>query len=411
MQHSDKHHWVTVWTASAQGAYPVGSAIAQPHLEMAIPQPQKGLVNQSFRMIFKPALWSSKIRLRISNVFGKQTLQLRDLKVGFHLGGGALVPETCVDILDMDIAAGKTQWTQPIELSKTATHQAAHLPNNALVLSAWVAGESGPITWHAKAMASSYLSMPNMRVSQQDSSEFKFPFSTTSMFFLDAADAFLAENCHAVAAFGDSLTDGTFTTLNGFDRWTDVLQRSLWLAGQHNTAVLNAGIGGNQVISPLSTQAPWRGGPAAIERLERDVLSLSGIRTLIWLEGINDFSENGNAEVEDLKSALSLAVQRIRSEGIRVMGVTLPSAFKSTRQGHGSHLQDTKRKSFNQFLLSSDLFDAVVDIDKVLTNPNSGCLDPLFDFDSTLGEPGDGIHPNRAGHAAIANEIFRALNG
>jgi hypothetical protein len=44
-----KTNWVTVWTASAQGAYPVGSAVAQPDLSMAIPQPEKGLVNQSFR--------------------------------------------------------------------------------------------------------------------------------------------------------------------------------------------------------------------------------------------------------------------------------------------------------------------------------------------------------------------------
>jgi lysophospholipase L1-like esterase len=87
----------------------------------------------------------------------------------------------------------------------------------------------------------------------------------------------------------------------------------------------------------------------------------------------------------------------------------LPSAFQSTRQGHGSHLQNEKRKALNQFILSSGLFDAVVDIDKALTDPETGCLEALFDFDSTMGELGDGLHPNRAGHAAIAKEVFKVL--
>ena len=113
--------------------------------------------------------------------------------------------------------------------------------------------------------------------------------------------------------------------------------------------------------------------------------------------------------MEAVKSATTQAVQRLRGLGIRVIGATLPSAFKSTRQGHGHHVQNAKRQAFNQFILNSGLHDAVVDIDKVLTNSNTGCLDTLFDSDSTLGGPGDGLHPNRAGHAAIANEILKAL--
>lgn len=217
------------------------------------------------------------------------------------------------------------------------------------------------------------------------------------------------EHRHAVLSFGDSLTNGTFTTLNGFDRWTDVLQRMLLSMGRTEVAVLNAGIGGNQVLSPLSIHEPWRGGPAAIERLERDVLSLSGVQTVIWLEGINDFSDNGNAELEAVKHGMTQAVHRLRAAGIRVIGATLPSAFKSTRQGHGHPVQNEKRQAFNQFILSSGLHDAVVDLDKVLTNSKSGCLDALFDSDNTLGGPGDGLHPNRAGHAAMANEILKAI--
>lgn len=404
-----KPNWVTVWTASAQGAYPEGSAIAQPDLSMAIPQHEKGLVNQSFRMPIKPAIWGNKFRLRISNVFGNKTLRLKDLAFSLHLGGGALVPGSRMAMTDMDIEAGTTAWTQSIEAK--SMHHGVVIPatDRTFVFSGWVEGESGPITWHAKAMTTSYLSKPNTCVHGDDFSELAFPFSSTSVFFLDAVDAELPDNGYAILALGDSLTDGTFTTLNGFDRWTDVLQRMLISDGRSEVAVLNAGIGGNQILKPLSLHEPWRGGPAAIERLERDVLSLSGIQTVIWLEGINDFSDNGNAEVAAVQSAMAQAVHRLQAAGIRVIGATLPSAFKSTREGHGHALQNEKRKAFNQFILSSGLFDAVADIDKALTNSETECLDALFDSDSTMGGPGDGLHPNRAGHASIANEIWRAI--
>ncbi len=404
-----KPNWVTVWTASAQGAYPVGSTVAQPDLSMAIPLPDKGLVNQSFRTPIKPAIAAHKYRFRISNFFGNKTLRLKDLAFSLHLGGGALVPGSRVEISDMAIEAGTAAWTQGIELE--SLHQGVATPSTdrTLVFSGWVEGESGPITWHAKALATSYLSKPNTRVQKEDCAELAFPFPTTSVFFLDAVDADLPDNCYAILAFGDSLTNGTFSTLNGFDRWTDVLQRLLIGRGRTDVAVVNAGIGGNQVLRPLSIDQPWRGGPAAIERLERDVLSLSGIKTVIWLEGINDFSDNGNAELEAVTSAMTQALNRLRAAGIRVIGATLPSAFKSTRQGHGHSLQNEKRKAFNQFILTSGLHDAVVDIDKLLTNSNTGCLDALFDSDNTLGGPGDGLHPNRAGHAAMANEILKAI--
>ena len=50
--------------------------------------------------------------------------------------------------------------------------------------------------------------------------------------------------------------------------------------------MVNAGIAGNQIAAPLdySSAKPVPGGPAAITRLTRDVLSLSGVSAVIWLE-------------------------------------------------------------------------------------------------------------------------------
>jgi lysophospholipase L1-like esterase len=188
-----------------------------------------------------------------------------------------------------------------------------------------------------------------------------------------------------------------------------VLQRELLAMGRTDLAIVNAGIGGNQVMGPAALAGPWRGGPAATERLSRDVLGLSGVHTVFWLQGINDFSENGQAEAASVSAAMRRAVLDLRAQGIRVIGATLPSARGSTRAGHGSALQDRHRCDFNREVRQGLLFDDHVDLDEALTDAHTGALQAQFNGDSTLGEPGDGIHPNRAGHAAMARCILRKL--
>ncbi|MFC7553818.1 GDSL-type esterase/lipase family protein [Pseudoroseomonas wenyumeiae] len=71
-----------------------------------------------------------------------------------------------------------------------------------------------------------------------------------------------------IVGFGDSITDGTASTMNGDDRWPDVLWRRLVASAGRPVAVVNAGIGGNQVAGPASygptapspaALPPWRG--------------------------------------------------------------------------------------------------------------------------------------------------------
>lgn len=399
------HHWVTCWAASAQGAYPTGSVIAQPDLTLAIADAHLGLQDQSFRMVIRPGLWSPRLRIRISNAFGDRNLALRDIRLALHWGGGACWPGTRVALPDMDIGGGETLWTQPVDLPWLTDQALAWMGGRALVFSACVQGASGPITWHAKSMATSYLSDPGDRVAAHDESEFRFPHSTTSTFFIDAVDAWLPASAHAVVALGDSLTDGTATTLNGHDRWTDAMQRRCFAAGQHQVAVVNAGIGGNQVAGPSPSLGPWRGGPAAAQRISRDVLSLSGVQAVMWLQGINDFSENGKAEVATVIEAMRGAVALMQSKGLRVIGATIPSALGSTRHGHGGTEQDARRQVFNHQVRLGAVFDEYADVDAALSDEQTGRLRSQFNGDSTLGETGDGVHPNRAGHAVIAQRF------
>ena len=212
-----------------------------------------------------------------------------------------------------------------------------------------------------------------------------------------------------VVAFGDSITDGTASTMNGDDRWPDVLSRRLHAVHGNRVAVVNAGIGGNQIVGPAEygPQKPFPGGPSAQSRIDRDALDLSGVGALIWLEGINDFSKNGNAALETVQNTMRDVVSRIRGKrpDIRLIGATVVSALGSSSVAHGFPEQDANRKALNAFIRTSGLFDGVIDFDKVTLDPGGGGLKGEFLPESTTGGPGDKLHPNRAGYLAMGMAI------
>jgi lysophospholipase L1-like esterase len=265
------------------------------------------------------------------------------------------------------------------------------------------------MTWHAKALTTSYVSAPAAGAKGALEDEASFPYATASWFFLDAIEMTAPADAFAIMAFGDSITDGTASTMNGDDRWPNVLSRRLKAVYGNKVAVVNGGIGGNQIAGPAEygPDKPYAGGPASGQRLDRDVLSLSGISSLIWLEGINDFSKNGNFTADQVIAAMKDGVARLRAKWpqARIIGATVVSALGSTSAAHGFPEQDDKRKALNAFIRSSGTFDGVIDFDRATLDPASGGLKPEFVPESTTGGAGDKLHPNRTGYLAMGQAI------
>lgn len=406
--------WVTSWAASVQGPYPVGNPSAQPNLRFAFPSPAAGARDQSFRLIVQPDLWGRQARLRFSNAFGTRPVTFDNVFAGLHLSGGAVVAGTNQPVRfagkpGVTVPNGESVWSDPVTLPFVGTPVQATLAGRKLAISFHIAGESGLMTWHAKALTTSYITAPDAGARGRMEDEAAFPFSTTSWYFLDAVDVMAPAGTQAIVAFGDSITDGTASTLNGDDRWPNALSRRLHAVYGNRISVVNAGIGGNQVVGPAeySPQKPFAGGPSAQQRLERDVLSLSGVSAVIWLEGINDFNTTANATVEAVEAGMKEVAGRLRARlpGVRIIGATVISALGSAGASHGSQQEDSKRQALNAFIRTSGLFDGVADFDKATVDPQTRGLRPEFVPDSTTGGPGDRLHPNRAGYLAMAMSI------
>src|SRR5258708_15230884 len=86
--------WVTSWTGSVQGPYPIGNPSAQPDLRFAFPDPAIGGRDQTFRLIVRPDLWGKQLRLRFSNALGTRPVTFDGVHAGVQLSGAALLPRT-----------------------------------------------------------------------------------------------------------------------------------------------------------------------------------------------------------------------------------------------------------------------------------------------------------------------------
>jgi len=414
--HAQGPNWVTSWTASAQGPYPSGNASAQPRLTFAFPDPAAGARDQTFRLIVHPVLWGRTARLRLSNAFGTQPVTFDHVFVGQQAIAGTLVRGSNAAVAfagqgSVTVQPGESVWTDPISLGFVNDPSDPALAGRKLAVSLHVAGQSGPMTWHAKGLTTSYVTAPGAgAAASAEEGDGVFPFSTASWYFLDAIDVDAPAGTRLVVALGDSITDGTDSTLNGDDRWPDVLARRLQAQYGSKVAVVNQGIGGNRIIGPsvYTPSQPFPGGPPAQQRVARDVLSLSGVSSVIWMEGTNDFGKAGEgATPEQVEAGVKDVVDRLRARlrGVRIIGATLSPNLNSTNPDHGSADEDRKVRVYNEFVRTTKLFDAVVDFNKVTLDPETGEMKPEFVPDSTIGGPGDKLHPNRAGYQAMGNSI------
>ncbi|MGA5298548.1 GDSL-type esterase/lipase family protein [Nucisporomicrobium flavum] len=209
----------------------------------------------------------------------------------------------------------------------------------------------------------------------------------------------------SVVALGDSITDGYQAVGPPGQRWTDVLaDRMLAVPPAQRLAVANAGISGNTVSVQPNPYDPTGQccGPPAPQRLERDVLSVPGVRTVFLLEGTNDLGGGQNAPpapAQQVIDAMRGIADRVHARGLRLVGATvLPMCLAAGSAG------EQNRLTVNAWIRSGAAFDAVVDFDAVLRDPaNPTQMIPDLRADC--------YHPNAAGDALLGASIPLAALG
>jgi lysophospholipase L1-like esterase len=356
--------------------------------------------------VIKPDLWSDTMRFRFSNVFGDRAVTLSRVSVGLQAYAGNAQPDTLTRVTfnkqtSVTVSQGAEVWSDPVELDWVDDPDDIAVAGHNLLVSIAVQGKSGAISWHGKAVTTSYVTPQGSGDHTLDVGDAAYPYTSTSWYFLNAVDVMAAANTVVVCAFGDSITDGTASTINGNDRWSNDLSLRLHKVYGNLVSVVNQGIGGNTV------NRPGQASQSAVQRLDRDVLGLSGLTHVVWLEGINDVP----AVTPDVVIAgYQNVVGRLHAASVKVIGATVTSALNPTLTDPAAIasnlLKDNYRKQLNVFIRTSGIYDSVADMDAATIDPATGALRAPFLPPSSIGGTVlDWLHPNRAGYQAMANSI------
>ena len=156
---------------------PSGNPSAQPDLAEAFETAEGGAVDQTFRLIVKPDLWGKTARLRLTNVFGTRPVRFDDVFVGLQSSGGNVAAGTNRPCSShgarptVTIPAGGAATSDPIDLSFVRSAADPLLAGRKLVVSFHAVGSTGPMTWHAKALTTSYLTAPRSGSHGRDESD------------------------------------------------------------------------------------------------------------------------------------------------------------------------------------------------------------------------------------------------
>jgi lysophospholipase L1-like esterase len=391
-----QERWVGTW-ATAVVARPVAPAApAAPNTP-----PPVHVNNQTLRQIVHVSLGGSRVRVVFSNAFGTAPLAIGAAHVALRAKDAAIVPGSGRPLTFGGRAAsqvppGAVLVSDPVTLAVPAFADLAidaYLPGN-------TADGTSPLTVHNGAFQTNYLSQTGNHAGAPE-----LPMASTmrAWFFLARVEVTPAGPASAVVTFGDSLTDGTASTVDTNNRWPDHLARRLSKQPDARVGVLNMGIAGNRLLTDGA-------GVNALARFDRDVLAQPGATHVIVLEGINDLGiprEGPVPTTDDLIAAHQQLIARARAKGLRIYGATM-LPFEGTNlggiaNGYYTPEKDARRRAFNQWLRTSGAYDAVIDFEAAVRDPeNPARLSPKF-------KAPDNLHLNDAGYEALANAVDLAL--
>ncbi len=348
--------------------------------------------NYSCRFIAHVSLGGRAVRIRLSNLMGKSELTFGAVAAGLRTSGAALstnVPLTFHGDTQVTIAPGQEVSSDPAILPVAAGQD--------LAVSVYVPNSNEPVTDHVKSFVTSYCTNLQGGGNQvATTSGAAYTRSVFDMYWLTAVDVYGTAS-GTVVPLGDSITNGSASTYDSNNRWTDVLARRLSQEPTRDIkSVANAAISGNE----LCASNPYDGSPSALVRLDRDVIHQSGVTHVILFEGTNDLAYGGPAR-EGLSGSAVIAcmreiIARVHAAGLRIIGATIiPRSFATA--------QESARQQVNAWIRTGGAFDGVIDFDALVRDPlNPANIAPIYDS-------GDHIHPNAAGHAAMGNAINLAL--
>ena len=368
--------WVRTWEAP-----PVEIPNAWPG------HPVIPMADVTFRTAARVSAGGSSLRLRLSNELTDAPLAIGAVHVALAGPDGAPRPGTDRVVT---FAGARSPTIPPFAPLMSDPVALAVPPLSKLVVSIHVPGEATRATIHSLGVETTTIAPGD----QTAAATLTGGRTTTQRHILSGIDVAGGPATATIVALGDSITDGAASSDDQDRRWPDILAERLKRAGITRFAVANAGISGNRLLKTIA-------GPAALARLDRDVLAVPGARYMVVLEGVNDIGWEKNAHLPpprpgEIILAYRQIVARAHDHGVKVFGATI-LPYKGA--GYWSEEGEAVRQEVNRWIRTPGNFDAVIDLDRAVADK----ADPLTM--AAAYDSGDHLHPKDAGYKAMAEAI------
>jgi lysophospholipase L1-like esterase len=366
--------WFTAWGTSAHSLAPATITVS----------------DATVRMVIRSGVTGNALQVKIENTLGIAPLQVAAATIALRDTGASLIPGSVRPLTfrghtSVVIPEGDGVWSDEVRMRVVA--------GDDLAVSLYVPTLDTRPSRHNLAFTTNYLTPPMAGDHTGDQDGADFTQTTTSWFWVATLDVQAPSLTGTIVCFGDSITDGNGSTIDGHNRWPDVLRARLAeLSASRSKSVVNEGISGNQIDFYPGLNPPTS--PTALARMERDVLSRAGVTHVIFFEGSNDIARG--ATVEQITTGLTEVYRRARAAGLKIIGATVIPRHNTA---WNPTTMNPVRHGVNAWIRSNPDLDAVLDFDELLKDPvNPDLINPLYDS-------GDHIHPNPAGYAVMGNSI------
>ena len=337
-------HWVGTWASSAQE---VEAKLMPPEFQQ--------LNDTTLRQVVRVSVGGEMLRVRFSNAFADwcDNLIIDEAFIAVSTGKNAVMPETTKPLT----FSGKSSVMIPYGTLIVSDPVAFDLkPGSDLAVTIYISKAPKKTSGHRSARGEVVFIQSGNAVTQKE-----LPSSVPNKcwYYLCGVEVLAPASGAAVVCLGDSITDGKGSTEGQNRRWPDYLARRLQANPETaDIGVLNQGIGGNCL---------WDGGigQTVLQRLERDVLAQPAARWVIVLEGINDLGGK-RTSAEEIITSFEQIIAQSHARGMLVYGSTILPCGKSF---YFNPELEAKRQKINEWVRNNGAFDAVIDWDAVVRDP------------------------------------------
>ncbi|SEF69512.1 Lysophospholipase L1 [Thermomonospora echinospora] len=359
-----------IWTAGFR------TAVISPYEQIQLSEP-RGFADQTVRQVLHMAGGGELLRVRLTNRYGRTPLTIAAARAATEHGQAVLTFDGAEGVT---IPPGEEAVGDPVDLPVA--------PGADLLLSLYFPEETGLATYSHMPMETAHIVGGNHVASPAlpDAEQVE------ARFYVSGVDVLTPDDTAIAVAFGDSWFEGVGSTTGANNRSVDFLNRRLkrgW--------VVNQGIAGNRLLRDEV-------GEHALARFDRDVLSIPGLTHVLVHFGINDLGLPGmSGEPPATSGALiegfKALARRAHKADLKILAATIGPFAGAVYPGISTPEGLAARREVNDWMRTTDTFDAVFDVARAVENPEaSDYIHPALDS-------GDGMHLNDKGAQAVANAV------